>query len=90
MKIIIVILTVLIWVATPFGTSNAYLHTDVYDYVTIKTGDDIWSIAKNYVSNKEDIRELISAIHQINNIENSSNIYPGQVVKIPIVYAKNY
>lgn len=89
MKKIIVIIAVFIWVFTPFGTSNAYLHTDVYDYVTIKGGDDIWSIAKNYVDDKNDIRELISAIHEINKIKNSANIYPGQVLKIPIVYVKN-
>lgn len=73
----------------PFHTSNAYLHTEAYDYVTIQQGDSLWSIAGRYADDKNDIRELIAAIHELNHIKKSDSIYPGQTLKIPVLYVKS-
>ncbi|WP_110956187.1 LysM peptidoglycan-binding domain-containing protein [Anaerosinus massiliensis] len=85
MKYIVGFLFVLIlWSITPIGISNAYLHTNLYDTITVKQGDDVWNIAKVYASDTEDIRALISAIKELNRLDHSAHIFPGQKLKIPI------
>ena len=50
---------------------------------SVSSGDTLWSIASferlnnDYYKNK-DIREIISEIQKLNNIENSSNLIVGQ------------
>lgn len=54
-----------------------------YIEVYVQDGDTIWNIAKQYVSNNRDIRDLIYEIGQINNLKDY-NIYPGDIIRIPI------
>lgn len=85
MKIIIAFLfSIIVWTFVSTSTSNAYLHTNLYDEVIVRQGDDVWNIAKRYVGDKEDIRELISVINKINNLDNNSRVFPGQKLRIPI------
>lgn len=63
---------------------NTYLTTKSFNEVHVLTGDSVWSIASKFVTNKEDIRELITAIRHVNGLSTNANIYPGQVLKIPI------
>jgi len=85
MKFIIAFLFSIIVVAfVSTSTSNAYLHTTLYEVVTVERGDDVWNIAKKYVSDKEDIREFISVINKINNLDKNSRVFPGQKLRIPI------
>jgi LysM repeat protein len=53
-----------------------------YDYVIVKEGDTLWSIASTYSDSKQ-IRQLIYEITKQNNIENAS-IYPGDIIKIAL------
>ncbi|MCE5287442.1 MAG: LysM peptidoglycan-binding domain-containing protein [Pelosinus sp.] len=55
-----------------------------YKIVQVSAGDSIWSIASRYVTNKEDIRELIAAINKTNQLDSNSKIYTGQTLKIPV------
>lgn len=85
MKIIIAFLfSIIVWTFVSTSTSDAYLHTNLYDEVIVRQGDDVWNIAKRYVGDKEDIRELILIINKINNLDNNSRVFPGQKLRIPI------
>lgn len=53
-----------------------------FDYISVKEGDTLWSIASKYTDNKE-IRQVIYEISQTNNIHNAS-IYPGDIIKVPL------
>ena len=55
----------------------------VYQKVVIKNGDTIWSIASSYSEPSKDIRKLVREICDLNGID-SANIYPGQVIKVPV------
>lgn len=85
MKFIITFLfSIIVGTFVSTSTSNAYLHTTLYEVVIVERGDDVWNIAKKYVSDKEDIREFISVINKINNLDKSSRVSPGQKLRIPI------
>lgn len=49
---------------------------------TVQEGDTLWSIAKKYNKQGEDIRKLIYEIRQHNNI--SPMIREGQIIEIPV------
>lgn len=77
------ILLISILVFASMTTLNAY-SKDIpqFDYISVKEGDTLWSIASNYSDHKE-IREVIYEITDINNLENAL-IYPGDKIKIPL------
>ena len=58
----------------------------VYDniVVTVHSGDTLWSLAGEFATSKEDIREVVHRICETNNL-NSKNVYPGQTLTIPVV-----
>lgn len=63
--------------------------SDYSQYVTIEvsSGDTVWEIAKNinnnYLNQKEDVRLIVFAISQENQL-NDYFIYPGQELIVPI------
>lgn len=58
------------------SSSNAKKEDNDYVYYTVRSGDNLWSIAKKYsgVSNSD--------IMRLNNLNNGSRISPGQKLKI--------
>lgn len=51
--------------------------------VVVSKGDTLWDIASKYINIKFDIRDEIYHIKKINDLQ-TSNIYPGQELIIPI------
>ncbi|EAX48741.1 Peptidoglycan-binding LysM [Thermosinus carboxydivorans Nor1] len=67
-----------------FAHTNAFLLSSSYQIITVNNGDTLWSIASNYVTDQDDIRDLIIAIKHTNNLDNGVVIHPGQQLKIPL------
>ncbi|MBC8015970.1 MAG: LysM peptidoglycan-binding domain-containing protein [Sporomusaceae bacterium] len=85
MKILLVLsLIISLWSITPLVSSNAYLDAGTYATVSVKSGDTVWGIAAKYVTSKDDIRDLSHAIKQLNGLNNNTQIFPGQVLKVPV------
>ena len=85
MKILLVItLIITFWSITPLASSNPYLDVGTHVNIYVKTGDSVWNIATNYVTDSDDIRDLTQAIKQLNGLNNNTQIFPGQVLKVPI------
>jgi len=55
-----------------------------YVTVHVKAGDTVWQIAARHVLVTEDIRKKVFAIRQANKLNNNADIYPGQVLKVPV------
>lgn len=51
--------------------------------VTVKEGDTLWGIAKQYYNGKSDFRKFVYEIREMNSLKEAI-IYPGQVISIPI------
>lgn len=67
------------------GMSFSKAEDPTVNYVTIQvhSGDTVWTIASRYVSNKEDLRELVYVITTMNGLNRNALIYSGQILKVP-------
>jgi len=55
-----------------------------HDTVFVNSGDTLWSIAKNNMPENSDIREYISELRRLNEL-NGSSIRTGQKLILPLV-----
>ena len=84
-KIILVVSLVLTILAiTPLAISRAFVDNTTYETVYVKPGDTVWQIAAKYTTDRDDIRELIYEIRQINKLDNNAKVYSGQTLKVPV------
>lgn len=51
--------------------------------IHVKSGDTLWDLAKKFSPENQDIRKSLYEINTLNNLS-SSEIYPGQIIKIPL------
>jgi LysM domain. len=60
-------------------------------YITVSVGrsDTVWGIAGKYVSEHQDIRDLVYEIQQTNHLNKNAEVQPGQQLKIPIKKSPN-
>lgn len=63
-----------------------HLHSLPRAEYTIKTGDTIWKICDDYISdtNKYNKNDLMDLVIDINKIEDAGSIRPGKKIKLPI------
>lgn len=61
-------------------TAHADKEKEVICY-TVSQGETLWSIAKQYIDEKTDIRKYIYEIEQLNNME-TATIYAGQTIQL--------
>ena len=81
--LLLVMLVVAIVVTFVFnGNTNANEKYNVTS-VTVKSGDTLWSIAKEYKPDGKDIRQFICELSEFNQIDNAS-ILVGQTIFIPL------
>lgn len=81
MLIMSLVLTLL---ATPLAITSAFVDTNTYETVYVKSGDTVWKIAAKRTTEKDDIREVVFEIRQLNKLDNNSQVYPGQALKVPV------
>jgi len=62
----------------------------IYIDVEVRDGDTLWNIASRYASGKEDVREKVYIIKNINGIDQNVNIYAGQTIKVPVTNDLHY
>ncbi|WP_416197973.1 MAG: LysM domain-containing protein [Sporanaerobacter sp.] len=62
-------------------------YSNQFKEITIKKGDTIWNIALENKPNQYDTRKMVYEIMEINNMKKST-IYPGDIIKIPIIYER--
>ena len=69
---------------TLLGLNNAEGQTkDQYAVIEVLSGDTIWDIAKEHMSDDMDLRDAVHVIMSINNIS-AEELQPGQTLKIPV------
>lgn len=54
-----------------------------YEKVVIQENDTLWNIASNYNPEASDVRDIVHAIYDYNNID-ANNLQPGDIVYVPV------
>lgn len=79
----LVMVMIILTAGTVLGANEALsLTKPVYTEVQIISGDTLWELAKEYGPNDRDVRKVIHAICEINDIT-ADDIQPGQSILIP-------
>lgn len=63
------------------STEAATFHT--YKQVVVEANDSLWSIAEEYTSESDDVRDMIDEIKEINELD-SSELQVGDTLFVPI------
>jgi hypothetical protein len=85
----LLLIILLIAGVSPLNLSNAYLRADDFDVVTVKSGENVWSIAEKYAVDDKSVRDLATAIREINALDNDARIEAGQKIKVPMIDIMN-
>ncbi len=75
---IFIVITMCICISKIFANNEAETTEITY---TVSKGETLWSIAKKYKQNNQDIRDYIYKVKKLNNMT-SATIYEGQIIKI--------
>jgi len=65
------------------GKAYSSVYEEKFNKVKIKEGDTIWEIALENKPEDYDTRKMVLDIIELNNLE-KRNIYPGDIIKVPI------
>jgi len=67
-----------------FKTANLEASApEKYIAVIVEQNDSLWKIAQHYNQGQSDLRRFINLIQKHNNLQ-STQIYPGQIIEIPL------
>ena len=81
LRMICLILILVTFMSLLFRTTASGSTGSTYKEVVVARGDTLWKISKDN-SDNENIQKVIYEIMEINKL-NCSDIYPGQILKIP-------
>lgn len=62
---------------------STYEYTDTTLY-WVEQGDTLWKIARDYSTDRQDVRRVIDIIEDLNDC--TATIYPGQCLTVPVFY----
>ena len=79
-----VIIISIISLLKPSNRAYSSILEEEHIEIAISKGDTLWDIALEYMPEKYDVRKMIYNIKRINKME-SSYIFPGDIIKIPII-----
>ncbi len=80
---IIILLFIFTFTSNAINKNKAAMNNVILKEIQIESGDTLWDIAKENISNEEDIRNYIYEIIEINNLKNV-NIHAGETIVVPI------
>ena len=68
---------------TTYSTESTESIKPRYQEYVVKENDTMWKISSRFINSSTDIRNFISKVEEINNID-SQKIKPGMVIYMPI------
>lgn len=83
MKKLLAIFCAAFFVYIAFNTLFAAEPVYSYQQVKVTSGDTLWMIASRAAAEGQDVREVVCHICDANGLTDK-NIYPGQVLKVPV------
>lgn len=81
---VLIIIISIISILRPSNKAHSSILEEHFIEVSISKGDTLWDIAVEYMPEKYVVRKMIYNIKVLNEME-SSYIFPGDIIKIPII-----
>ena len=91
MKYMMIMLTMCVAIVIGYQQTspNININNDSIHEVTVQAGDTLWDIAARNAQSNVDIREVVYAVKEINNITDSGALIPGSKIKVPVKNVSN-
>lgn len=86
MKNILMMLGMCLTVLLGYNMSNSVTEVNTHNNVRevkVQAGDTMWDIAARTAHKDMDVREMVYAMKELNNISDSGALVPGTVLKVP-------
>lgn len=85
MKNILMMVGMCLTVLFGYNMSNPATEVNTYNVreVKVQAGDTMWDIAARTAHKDMDVREMVYAMKELNNISDSGALVPGAVLKVP-------
>ncbi|EEP65280.1 LysM domain protein [Veillonella dispar ATCC 17748] len=85
MKNILMMLGMCLTVLFGYNMTNPVTDTNTHAVreVKVQAGDTMWDIAARTAHKDMDVREMVYAMKELNNISDSGTLVPGTVLKVP-------
>lgn len=80
----VAVVVIVLWSLAALLISNGkalYAYEDTVGYV-VEQGDTLWTIARRYTTEQQDVRRAIDIIEEVNECD--ANLHPGQWLEIPV------
>lgn len=88
LMIVIGLIMTLFFGSMAFG-STPTVDTDHPQTVVVQRGDTLWNIAETVATDDVDIREVVFAMKQMNNLEDLGSLKPGTKIQVPTIHNGN-
>ncbi len=72
-------------VVAPLRLDNAYLRSGDFDTVRVERHECVWEIASRYTTNRKDVRALVEAIIEVNDLSPDGALRVGQSLRVPVI-----
>ena len=85
MKNILMMVGMCLTVLFSYNMSNPTTEVNTHNVreVKVQAGDTMWDIAARTAHKDMDVREMVYAMKELNNISDSGALVPGTVLKVP-------
>ena len=80
--LLVAVVAATIFFMSPSAQASNSAGNAQFDYVTVSTGDTLWSIAQDNVASGSDARDYMYELATLNNLE-SADLTPGQRIALP-------
>jgi hypothetical protein len=70
------------WLGPLVGGGGGDLQLAGERSVVVQAGDSVWSIAADFAAPDEDVRAVVDAIEELNDLD-GARVVPGQVLQLP-------
>ena len=83
-KIIIIALLAIMGILIGWRAYASLESHQLYETVEVEQNDTLWDIVSKRTDNHTDVRKRIYEVKQLNHIDNSGELIPGQKILIPV------
>ena len=84
MKHIMIMLGICFAMVIGYQQTTPAMESQSVQEVTVKYGDTLWDIVSRSTGSNMDVREVVHAVKEINNISDSGTLTPGTKIKVPV------